>query len=52
MYTEEDKMKVVKYACSHGVTNVIRFFKKGIYGILMGLIKADMARYIFIVGRS
>ena len=28
MYTEEDKMKVVKYACSHGVTNVIRFFKK------------------------
>ena len=28
MYKEEEKMKVVKYACSHGVTNVIRFFKK------------------------
>ena len=115
MYKEEEKMKVVKYACSHGVTNVIRFFKKEfpnltgstvrswvnkykekvikkksaecviisqtrgrplqlpaeldeklrlfitnmrtawetvIYGILMGLIKADMTRYIVIVGRS
>ena len=28
MYKEEDKMKFVKYACSHGVTNAIRFFKK------------------------
>ena len=28
MYKEEEKMKVVKYACSHGVTNAIRFFKK------------------------
>ena len=27
-YKEEEKMKVVKYACSHGVTNAIRFFKK------------------------
>ena len=28
MYKEEEKMKVVKHACSHGVTNAIRFFKK------------------------
>ena len=28
MYKEEEKIKVVKYACSHGVTNAIRFFKK------------------------
>ena len=28
MYKEEDKMKFFKYACSHGVTNAIRFFKK------------------------
>ena len=28
MYKEEEKRKVVKYAYSHGVTNVIRFFKK------------------------
>ena len=27
-YKEEEKMKVVKYACSHGVTNAIRFFEK------------------------
>ena len=27
MYKEEEKMKVVKYTCSHGVTNAIRFFK-------------------------
>ena len=27
-YKEEEKMKVGKYACSHGVTNAIRFFKK------------------------
>ena len=25
---KEEKMKVVKYACSHGVTNAIGFFKK------------------------
>ena len=28
MYKEEEKMKVVKYTCSHGVTNAVRFFKK------------------------
>ena len=28
MYKEEEKMTVVKYVCSHGVTNEIRFFKK------------------------
>ena len=28
MYKEEEKMKAVKYACSHGVTNAIRFSKK------------------------
>ena len=28
MYKEEEKMKVVKYVCSHGITNEIRFFKK------------------------
>ena len=27
-YREEEKMSVVKYACSHGITNAIRFFKK------------------------
>ena len=27
-YNQEEKMKVVKYTCSHGVTNAIRFFKK------------------------
>ena len=25
-YKEEEKMKVVKYVCSHGVTNAIRIF--------------------------
>ena len=28
MYKEEEKIKVIKYACSHGVTNAIKFFKK------------------------
>ena len=28
MYKEEEKMKFAKYACSHGVANAIRFFKK------------------------
>ena len=28
MYKDEEKMKVVKCPCFHGVTNAIRFFKK------------------------
>ena len=27
-YKEDEKMRSVKYACFHGVTNAIRFFKK------------------------
>ena len=45
MYKEEEKMKVVKYACSHGVTNVIRFFKKEFPNLTGSTVRSWVNKY-------
>ena len=44
-YKEEEKMKVVKYACSHGVTNAIRFFKEGFPNLTESTVHPWVSKY-------
>ena len=44
-YKEEEKMKVVKYACSHGVTNAIRFFKKEFPNLTENTLRPWVSKY-------
>ena len=45
MYKEEEKMKVVKYACSHGVTNATRFFKKEFPNLTESTVRPWVSKY-------
>ena len=38
-------MKVVKYACSHGVTNTIRFFKKEFPNLTESTVRPRVSKY-------
>ena len=38
-------MKVVKYACSHGVTNAIRFFKKEFPNLTESTVRPWVSKY-------
>ena len=44
-YKEEEKMKVFKYACSHGVTNAIRFFKKELPNLTESIVRPWVSKY-------
>ena len=44
-YKEEKKMKVVKHACSHGVTNAIRFFKKEFLNLTESTVRPCASKY-------
>ena len=44
-YKEEEKMKVVKYACSHGVTNAIRFFKKEFPNLTESTVRSWVSKF-------
>ena len=45
MYKEEEKIKVVKYACSHGVTNAIKFFKKEYPNLMESTVRPWVNKY-------
>ena len=45
MYKEEEKMKVVKCACSPGVTNAIRFFKKEFPNLTESSVRPWVSKY-------
>ena len=44
-YKEEEKMKVAKYACSHGVTNAVRFFKKDLPNLTESTVRPWVSKY-------
>ena len=44
-YKEEEKMKVAKYACSHGVMNAIRFFKKEFPNLTESTVCLQVSKY-------
>ena len=44
-YNKEEKMKVVKYACSHGVANAIRFFKKELPNFTESTVRPLVSKY-------
>ena len=45
MCKEEEKMKVVKHACSHGVTNAIRFFKQEFHNLTERTVRLWVNKY-------
>ena len=44
-YKEEEKVKVAKYARSHGVTNTIRFFKKEFPNLTESSVRPWVSKY-------
>ena len=44
-YKEEEKMKVVKYGCSHGVTSTVRFFKKDFPNLMESTVRPWVSKY-------
>ena len=45
MCKEEETMKIVKYACSHGVTNRIRFFKREFPNLMESTVRLWVNKY-------
>ena len=44
-YTEEEKMKIVKYAASHGVASALRYFRKDFPNLTESTVRPWLSKY-------